>query len=84
MYRRSTMNSHRLVPEREIYPFISTETIRPFVDNYKYRPRGDVIDVSKPTYKYITTSNSVTRVDIKKFHNHVNELVPAFNFRNWF
>lgn len=76
------MNSQRLVPDYQINPYVSHSSIRPLVDDYNYRPQGPVNILPRQTYDYITTSNSVTQIQQKKYHNNINRIIPSVFFKN--
>ena len=78
------MNSHSLVPENEINPYVNHSSITPFVDSYNYRPPGSFYCIPRNTYNYVTTSNSVSVIDQKKYQNNVNRIIPAQFFQNTF
>lgn len=73
------MNSQRLVPEYRINPYVAHSSIRPLVDEYKYRPYSEIFLVPRMTYDYITTSNSVSQIQQKKYQKNLEVNVPAIN-----
>jgi len=77
-------NSRTLAPEYTINPYTNNSFIRTYVDDYNYRPPGQVKDVPRETYNYIKTSNSVTTVRQKIYTDNISRIVPAVNFMNWF
>lgn len=73
------MNSQRLVPEYRINPYVSHASIRPYIDDYTYRPTGPVDLIPRPTYDYITTSNSVSQIQQKKYQKNTEFNLAAIN-----
>jgi hypothetical protein len=76
------MNSQRLVPDNQIYPFVRTVSIRPLVDNYAYRPAGYAVTIPNPTYKSVQTNGSVSYITERKFQTKFTTINNTPFFKN--